>query len=532
MKTIPMDMQSPWLTDAEATSSVVHPGQWRLTRVEVVNWGTFSGHQVLPVSRRGLLITGPSGSGKSTLLDAITTVLTPPGKRQLNAAARSVATKGDDRTIYSYIRGAWRHETDDTGEVANSYLRYPAATWSGILLSYEDGMSEQKTGTSSTQASKAHEPINLLVLFNLKAGSTNREGLKEIYAVVRGNHTLKDFEKYALNGIEVSKLKKDYKDSINAYPDYASFAHTFCRLMGIGGKIKTLELLHKTQAAKNFGSLDDLFRKFMLDEPQTFTQAQEAVEQFSALSQAYRGVVEQRQQMQHLEPLVQLDDDYKKALDAQIRAIRLAGALDSFTNQLIMENLQSQKQIKLREASRAAEEIQRTKSEYDQAKSELTLAEASLTNLGGFALDNANMQVLNQEQQVRLVEQNRSKLTKDLACANINSVPQSLAGWSELCQTVQDQAKEAEAVEAANKAEDYAQYGNVDKLKKEGEAINSELRHLRSQQTNIPSALHQVRVDIARHIGASMEDLPFVGELLEVKPQYQARCNFCILLYC
>ena len=45
--------------------------QWRLGVIEVVNWGTFCGHHIIPVDRRGTLITGKSGSGKSTLLDAI-----------------------------------------------------------------------------------------------------------------------------------------------------------------------------------------------------------------------------------------------------------------------------------------------------------------------------------------------------------------------------------------------------------------------------------------------------------------------------
>jgi uncharacterized protein YPO0396 len=44
--------------------------QFRMTCLQVFNWGTFSGLHEIPISERGFLIVGPSGAGKSTLLDA------------------------------------------------------------------------------------------------------------------------------------------------------------------------------------------------------------------------------------------------------------------------------------------------------------------------------------------------------------------------------------------------------------------------------------------------------------------------------
>jgi uncharacterized protein YPO0396 len=57
-------------------------------------------------------------------------------------------------------------------------------------------------------------------------------------------------------------------------------------------------------------------------------------------------------------------------------------------------------------------------------------------------------------------------------------------------------------------------------LKKEGEAINQELHHLRSKPTNIPLKLHLIRVSIAEHLGILTEELPFSGELISVKPEH------------
>ncbi|MGG6496675.1 UNVERIFIED_CONTAM: AAA family ATPase, partial [Bacteroidetes bacterium 56_B9] len=49
----------------------IYPGQYRISRIQLINWGTFHGYFSIPVARKGFLITGGSGSGKSTLLDAM-----------------------------------------------------------------------------------------------------------------------------------------------------------------------------------------------------------------------------------------------------------------------------------------------------------------------------------------------------------------------------------------------------------------------------------------------------------------------------
>ena len=68
-----------------------HPGQHRLARVQVVNWGTFDGYHQFPVARRGFLITGNSGSGKSTLLRLVAG-LEPLDAGRIAIGGREVAT--------------------------------------------------------------------------------------------------------------------------------------------------------------------------------------------------------------------------------------------------------------------------------------------------------------------------------------------------------------------------------------------------------------------------------------------------------
>ena len=87
--------------------------QFFLRKLQVANWGTFSGIHTVELSERGHLFVGGSGSGKSTLLDAISVLLTP-GRINFNAAARQ-GERRSDRSFMSYIRGAWSSEQDTEG---------------------------------------------------------------------------------------------------------------------------------------------------------------------------------------------------------------------------------------------------------------------------------------------------------------------------------------------------------------------------------------------------------------------------------
>lgn len=90
------------------------PRQWRLAQVQLANWGTFDKQiSIVNIARKGHLITGPSGSGKSSLLDAIACVLTPDKWLRFNLAAQGSTSRTDQRSLVSYVRGAWTRVTDD-----------------------------------------------------------------------------------------------------------------------------------------------------------------------------------------------------------------------------------------------------------------------------------------------------------------------------------------------------------------------------------------------------------------------------------
>lgn len=508
MSVAAIDLQ-PSLFDAPAGGSVPYPGQWRLARVELANWGTFDGYHRLDVSRKGLLITGESGSGKSSLLDAVASVLTPPRALRFNAAAQSEGARGRDRTIASYVRGAWNYQAAAGGEVASAYLRAGRATWSGVLLRYECGL--------------ARDAVNLVALYHMKAGSVGDEGLSKLYLVMDGECELLQFEEHVANGIDSKGLRRACKGRGRVYPgkQHADFAAYFSQRMSMRGS-KTLELLHRTQAAKNFGSLDDLFRKFMLETPATFEQRDAAVEQFQALRQAYDGVADQREQMRTLQPLVARGAELEQAQASADEAARLQAVLAGYAEQEAVAWLEQRHEELARAAECLAASLARAEQERAGAQQRYDQARAYLADAGGSALLEAELAWHQQEKRVDEVQKSRATLASELSAAGAGQLPGTEQEWAGLLASVQGQVRAVHGREQEERAQAEERYAKLNNVRQRLGDTEEELRHLRAHATNIPRRLDEVRAMLAQALGVDARELRFVGELISVRTEFSA----------
>lgn len=484
-------------------SALAHPGQWRLEHIELANWGTFGGLHSVDVPRKGFLLTGESGSGKSSLVDAISAVLTPRGKTRFNAAAADTGTRGSDRSVLTYVRGAWRRSADDeTGEITSQYLR-PKATWSGILLRYANGRGQRHT---------------LVKLFHLKAGDNTPADVKDLSLLTDTNLSLKDLEPFAANGLKMRELKAAFPDA-TVDAEHSRFARRIARTLGLTGERAAL-LLHKTQSAKNLGSLDELFRKFMLDEPETFAKADAAVDQFTELNAAHAAVLRARRQVEHLAPLRDQDRDYAASSAEAERVGVLLDSLDDYTHarrreltvQAVEEadQLAEKRECELRDAAEALHSAREHSENY----------RAAVQQQGGAQLTLIEAQLDSARRDLDRVQADGAELERKLGSVDL-AMPADAAQYAEL---VRECTRLLEGSSAEQQLEQRASAATEDALRaREALAeIERDMQALRSSRSNLPRDLLAARTLICQDTGLSADTLRFAGELLQVEQEHAA----------
>lgn len=472
--------------------------QWRLARVEVVNWGTFDGHHAVDIAREGHLFTGASGSGKSSMLDAIAAVLTPDKWITFNAAALDTTATREDRNLVSYVRGAWSKEADEVEDrTVASYLR-PGATWSGILLRYEDLESQ---------------PVTLVRLFHARGSATDRKAISDACIITRGHESLMDYAAFAARGIEVRRLKAELAPVVvTTSGSHGGFYARLRTLLGVSSD-NALKLLHKTQAAKNLGTLDTLFRAFMLDEPRTFERADNAVEQFGELREAYEHVVDLRKQRDELRLAARAASDYDTAAASMDNAERLGDLVPRYADQ-IKRDLATQALHDAEVAvATASQDAARASRAADEAHSTWDAARMATARLGGSDVKQLRARIADAEARLDEVGRAAQRLADRLRVSGID-VPRSPSDFAELVVAARRELDSPPPAAVAHEVHDAHSMA-----RREVRALETEVDALRHRRSNIDAQLLRVREGLAGQLGVPEDSLPFAGELLDVREE-------------
>ncbi|GAA1862146.1 ATP-binding protein [Brevibacterium marinum] len=478
--------------------------QWRLSEIQIANWGTFDAdiHRI-PISHKGHLITGPSGSGKSSLLDGIAAVLTPDKWLRFNVAAQTAGSRIDQRSLVSYVRGAWTRTADsDEDRVVSKYLR-PRATWSGIILRYDNG---------------TDRPLSLARLFFIKGSGTKSTDLSDACILERTGLDLADLQQYARSGLETRKLKTEHPEAIiTSNGSHGRFYARMRKVFGMASE-SALQLLHKTQSAKSLDSLDRLFRDHMLEPPVTFDLAETAVNQFGDLKDAHDHVVELRRQRDHLLQLREASNRYDFAHESATKAISLNDALLPFQKRRELDLMRSDLSALRRDLVELEVAADRAKKDYDAAVDEYDLARRATLELGGSEAEHLQQRIDTAETERRAIADRWASLERQLKQAEIERVPTSAAEFAEL-QTQIAATLDDETQAAGPSHADHDRFSTARRRVREFEA---EIDSLRRSGSTVPNNLLQIRHELAEGTGLSEKALPFAAELIEVDPEHAA----------
>ena len=478
--------------------------QWRLSEIQIANWGTFDSdiHRI-PVSHKGHLITGPSGSGKSSLLDGIAAVLTPDKWLRFNVAAQTAGNRLDQRSLISYVRGAWTRTADsEEDRVVSKFLR-PRATWSGILLRYDNG---------------SDRPLTLARLFFVKGSGTKMSDLSDICVLERAGLDLSQLQQYARSGLEARRLKADRPDAlVTSNGSHARFYARMRKVFGMASE-SALQLLHKTQSAKSLDSLDRLFRDHMLETPVTFDLAETAIGQFGDLKDAHDHVVELRRQRDHLLKLREASAAFDSAHAEAAESLALGEALLPFQKRRELDLLRHELTAgtsRLVELEVAAD---RAKRNLDDAVDEFDLARRATLELGGSEAEHLQQRIATAEAELEAITTRWEALSRQLEQAGITTVPQTQKEFAELQATIAAAIDDDTEVTGPT----HADHDRFSAARRRVRELEAEIDSLRRSGSTVPTNLLEIRRELADGTGLTEKALPFAAELIEVDPDEAA----------
>lgn len=477
--------------------------QFRMRRLQVLNWGTFSGLVDIPIADRGFLFVGRSGSGKSTLLDAMSALLVPPNLVDFNAAAREAERSGRDRSLVSYVRGAWADQHDgESGEIATQYLR-KGSTWSALVLEYRNAQGET---------------VSLIRLFWVAGNSSASADVKKHYMVCeRAFDVASELQGFDL---DLRRLKARLGDDVHHFDTFAGYAERFRRLLGIQNEM-ALKLLHKTQSAKNLGDLNSFLRGFMLDEPETFGAANRLVTDFGELDAAHKAVVIAREQVDTLVP-ARTAHETLLTLRRDISNLReLHLCVDTWREQRRLVLL-DEKLAELQVRDKALEgEIAQRRQTLENHDRRLADLEQQRREQGGDLID----QLEREHEQVSRERDERMKRREkaEKACDELAwGMPSTAQGFAEVVGRSRELLDGARDRAAALEEQMDALKRERDQASQRFAAVRAEIDALKRNPSNIPAPIQAMRARLCSELGWSENSLPFVGELLQVKNEHAA----------
>lgn len=468
---------------------------FRLSRLEVFNWGTFDGRVwTLQLDGRNGLLTGDIGSGKSTLVDAITTLLVPANRVAYNKAA---GADSKERTLRSYVLGHYKSERNEvTGAAKPVSLREPN-NYSVILGVFHNAGYDQT--------------VSLAQVFWMK----DAQGQPARF-FLGAERDLSITDNFANFGSDITALRKRLRglgaELHDTFPPYAAW---FRRRFGIEND-QALELFHQTVSMKSVGNLTDFVRSHMLEPFEVAPRIQKLIEHFDDLNRAHQAVLKAQQQVELLTPLV-ADCKRHGELLAEVDRSRLCrDSLRAYFAGLKLDLLDKRLSILDEESSRADAQVRRHDLAREEQGRQVDELKQAISDNGGDRLERLAAEIRNKE--------------------SVRDARQAKAGrYGELAAALGEPAARDEAVFAAQRAqfkgwrEDLRQREadlqntlteqgvSLRQGKQEHEQLSSEIDSLKRRRSNIDDQQIQIRAALCAALKLDVEEMPFAGELIQVR---------------
>ncbi len=470
---------------------------FRLTRLEVFNWGTFDQHiWTLRLEGKNGLLTGDIGSGKSTLVDAITTLLVPAQRIAYNKAA---GADSKERTLRSYVLGHYKSERNEvTGTARPVSLRDPNS-YSVILGVFHNAGYDQT--------------VTLAQVFWMK--EAQGQPARFFVGAERDLSIAADFGQF---GSDITQLRKRLRragaEVEDSFPKYAAW---FRRRFGIEND-QALELFHQTVSMKSVGNLTDFVRSHMLEPFEVGPRIGALITHFDDLNRAHEAVLKAKRQVEMLTPLVADSDRHSRLIGEVDRLRRCRDGLRAYFAGLKLALLEKRIAHLNADWERIDALVRRLDGRREDQRVQVDELKRAVAENGGDRLERLAAEIRKLEA-LRDARQGKARRYAELT-GSLDEAPASdETAFLEQRRRLQA-LREGLQTRDIDLQNELTEHGvTLRQGKSEHDALQGEIDSLKRRRSNIDDRQIRIRTALCEALGLAEEQMPFAGELLQVRDE-------------
>ena len=475
---------------------------FKLDYMEVWNWGTFN-DKVYRMSPHGnnSLLTGANASGKSTLIDALLTLLVPQQRKRFYNQSSGTEKKGN-RTDITYFFGNYGQQQESESGATSLKLR-------------------DKNARSVLLATFNNSDGRVVTLFQVRYYSG--EELRTVYGMAHKPLTIsQNFAAFDSNGVWRKRMEKELntgssKRIIEFFNGPKAYEEKILLVFGMRSE-KALTLFNQIIGVKVLNDLDSFIRDNMLEERDAEEKYKELRENFQNLMDAKTSIEKTKEQIRQLEPIDRLAEDILLT-DKSINELQSEKDIVSYwfavkTVKLCQEHLERCKR-ELRQLDDTINANNAEKKRLDEKKSDLEVAIKS---------DTVGQQIKDIEKEIQNLterfEERKKKEEKYNILIHKLELPQDIdPSTFEKNKTTAKEQKKVLTEKLDNELAERKRHLQNEKDNIEANIKNcvETIKYLREHNNNISGRVAEIRDEIIQHIGATADEIPFIGELIRLK---------------
>ena len=474
---------------------------FRLRYMEVYNWGTFHDKivRVCPQGNNSLL-TGANASGKSTLIDALLTLLVPTKNDRFYNQSSGTDKKGA-RTEETYVLGNYGNIQQEGDASTTTQRLRDKNTYSILLAAFEN------------------TDHRVITLFQLR-WFTNGE-LKRSFGLSRELLEIQNFPKFDGKGTWKKLLEKKYnanttKKRIEFFNGPTDYGERIWRLFGMRTN-KGLTLFNQIVGVKVLDDLDEFIRTNMLEERDAEGEYTQLNNSFSTLMEAKINIDKTNEQIRRLQPI---DEIAKKLAEIQEKLDFLQQSKEIAVYWFAAKNVELA-EIELNKCREYLNNLKTELIDLKEKEEELKREERTLS----IAIESDEV-----GNKIKDIEKDIARLEKIK-----NNHIQKLDDYNKIARKVgfaenPTQATFKENRESANNKKNELENSILEKTeelrlsKNKNDEIQTRINDnisiiqtLQKYKNNISGREAEIREEIISAIGATTDEIPFIGELIRVK---------------